>query len=349
MMKQIGTCGFIAITVICSLLFAAGCGGFSKETAKTEVQPQQTAKTKVEAEQEKPPVKLALKFVPGDSATYKVILETGKSVQWEGTQSRPKGFKGGSTGNKMELTFDQDIETVNDEGNAAARITIKALKYLTKVKDNIVLDFDSSRKKDRSSPLSKLIGQSYTIEITPSGQVSRVLDTSDALAAVKGGAPANRTAVGLLSTETIKERHTIPTLPTTDKNQLRTGENWSSIKSISFDMMGAKAYERVYTLKEVKDVGNRRVAVAEMNAFPSAEKAKELHKQQATGPFSNMFDNTETYTGKLRLDLTDGKIEQCSEKLLTEWFIVDPNPKNEEEPAALRMAAMRLYSIEKID
>ncbi len=334
-MKQIGTCGFIAVTVICSLLFTAGCTERSTIRAK--------------AEQEKPSAKLALKFMPGDSASYKVILETGKSVQWEGTQSRPKGFKGGSTGNKMEMTFDQDIETVNDEGNAAARITIKELKYLTKVKDNIVLDFDSSKEKDRSSPLSKLIGQSYTIEITPSGQVSRVVDTSDALAAVKGGTPANRTAVGLLSTETIKERHTIPTLPAAGNDQLRTGENWSSIKSISFDMMGAKAYERVYTLNEIKEVGNRRVAVAEMNAFPSAEKAKELHTQQATGPFSNMFDNTETYTGKLRLDLTDGRIEECSEKLLVEWFIVDPNPKNEEELAALRMAATRLYSIEKID
>jgi hypothetical protein len=318
MMKQIGMCGSIAITVICSLLFI-------------------------------PAVKLALKFVPGDSATYRVILETGKSVQWEGTQSRPKGFKGGSTGNKMEMTFDQDIETVNDEGNAAAKITIKALKYLTKVKDNIVLDFDSSREKDRSSPLNKLIGQSYTIEITPSGQVSRVLDTGDALAAVKGGAPANRTAIRLLSTETIKERHTIQTLPPAGSDRMSTGDEWSSIKSISFDMMGAKTYERVYTLKEVKDVGNRWVAVAEMNAFPSAEKAKELHTQQATGPFSDMFDNTETYTGKLRLDLAGGKIEQCSERLLTEWFIVDPNPKNEEEPAALRMAATRLYSIEKID
>jgi hypothetical protein len=334
-MKQIGVYGFVAITVICAMLLTTGCA--------------QTAT-------------IALKFAPEDLTIYRVTTETGKSVQWEGEAIKPEGFQGGHTGNKMEMTFDQDIETVNDEGNAAAKITIKALKYLTKVKDNIVLDFDSSREKDRSNPLSGLVGQSYTIEITPSGQVSRVLETNDALAAVKGGTPANRTAIGLLSTDTIKERHTIPTLPTADKNQLRTGENWSSVKNISFDLMGAKSYERIYTIERIedsffaafmrilsKDPKYHRIAIVQMDAFPSAEKAKELHKQQATGPFSNMFDNTETYTGELKLNLTDGKVEECSEKLLTEWFIVDPNPKNEEEPAALRMAATRLYSIEKID
>ena len=62
-----------------------------------------------------------------------------------------------------------------------------------------------------------------------------------------------------------------------------------------------------------------------------------------------MFDNTETYTGELRLNLTEGKVEKCREELLVEWFIVNPNPKADEPPAALRMAATRLHSIERID
>jgi hypothetical protein len=62
-----------------------------------------------------------------------------------------------------------------------------------------------------------------------------------------------------------------------------------------------------------------------------------------------MFDNTETYTGELKLDLSEGKVEKCREELVVEWFIVNPSPKDDEPPAALRMAAARLYSIEKID
>jgi hypothetical protein len=75
-----------------------------------------------------------------------------------------------------------------------------------------------------------------------------------------------------------------------------------------------------------------------------------MHEEQrAAGIFSQMFDNTETYTGQLEMDLTNGKVEKNYEKLLTEWLIVDPNPKGDEQPAALRMTAIRFNSIEKID
>ena len=94
---------------------------------------------------------------------------------------------------------------------------------------------------------------------------------------------------------------------------------------------------------------NRRIAIAQMEAVPSAERAKELHEEQSASFFANMSDNTETYTGELKLDLTNGKIEEYSEKLITEWLIVDPNPKEGQQPAALKMGAVRSYSIEKID
>jgi hypothetical protein len=49
------------------------------------------------------------------------------------------------------------------------------------------------------------------------------------------------------------------------------------------------------------------------------------------------------------LDLDAGKVKEHLEKLQTEWVVVDPNPEAGKEPAALRMTAMRFYSIEKID
>ena len=62
-----------------------------------------------------------------------------------------------------------------------------------------------------------------------------------------------------------------------------------------------------------------------------------------------MSDNTETYTGELKLDLSAGKVEEYRENLTSEWLIVDPNPKENEQPSALKMTAVRSYSIEKID
>jgi len=370
-MSQAKICGFAASAVICALLLTVGCAELAEETTKPRIEPEETTEAKVEREEaterniepeeivkaevepeeHKPTIKLALKFTPGDLTTYKVTKENERSVIWGGPlTSKPKGFTGGHSGNRLEMTFIQRIQNVDDQGNAVAEITIKGLKYLAKVKDNIVLDFDSSREKDRNSPLFKLIGQSYTIKITPSGQISKVIDVSGARAAVEGSASDNKRAARLLSTEVIKDQHSIPALPAAEKNQLRRDDNWSSIKTFSFDWMGSKTYEKIYTLKEIKDIDGRRIAIIEMSAIPSSEKAKELHKEQVTGFFSKLFDTTEIYTGELRLDLTAGEVEQYFEEFRSEWVAVDlMAPEEDKEPDTLRMGATRLYHIERID
>jgi hypothetical protein len=339
-MKQIRIFGFAASFVLFLLLSMVGC------TKPVE----EPAKAKVKSEKAGSAVKMALKFSVGDSTAYRVISETDKSVEWEGPhQTRPNEFTGGHTGNKTEMTFTQQIQSIDDKGNAVAKITIEQLKYVTTIKNNVVTDFDSSSGKDKDDPLSKLIGQSYTIKITPSGKVSGIIDVNEALAAVGADSADDNIAAGLLSRKVITQRHTVPTLPDADKNPLRIGDSWSSIEDFSFDMMGAKSYEKIYTLKEIEDADSRRIAIAEMEAVPSAENAKKLQEEQPASFFANFADNTETYTGELKLDLTDGKIEECHENLATEWLIVDPNPKEGEPPAALKMAAVRSFSIEKVD
>jgi len=374
--------GFTASAIICVLLLTAGCSDSTRETATTEIKPQdvtqtwvgpeetteakverketpersiepeEVVKAEVEPQEHKPTVKLALKFTPEDLTAYKVTTETEQSVIWEGPETnRPKSFIGGHSGSKIEMIFTRRIQSVDDQGKAVAEITIKGLKDLAKVRDNIVLDFDSSREKDRNNPLGKLIGQSYTIEITASGQVSKVIDVSRALAAVEGSASANQRAAQLLSTKVITEQHSIPALPGSQNNQLQTGGSWSNIKTFSFGPLGPKSYERIYELKEIKDADERRTAIVEMSVVPSSEKAKELHKEQVISFFSQMFDNPlETYTGQLKLDLTAGKIEQYFEEFRSEWVAVDTMPgKESEEPDTLRMGAIRLYRIERID
>jgi len=346
-MRQIRILGLAVNIVLCTLLLTAGCTQHAEEPAHTKVEPQKTSPAKVEHGQA---VKIALKFIPGDSTTYKVITEADKSIIWEGTDSdKPKDFTGGHTGRKIETTFTQQIQSTDDKGNAVVKITIEQLKYLQTVKNDITIDFDSSRQQDQQNPLNKLIGQSYTIEMTASGEVSRLIDANNALSAVKGNTSANKLAANLLSLRAITERHTIPTLPASDKKQLLAGDKWSSIQNFSFEMMGSKSYEKIYTLKEIKDEDNHRVAIARMEAVPSTEKAKELHKEQSASFFANMSDNKETYTGELRLDLTAGKVKECSENLMSEWIIVDPNPKQGQQPAALIMTAVNTFSIEKID
>jgi hypothetical protein len=290
----------------------------------------------------------ALKFAPEDITTYKLTTKAEQSVIWEGPlANKPKGFIGGHTGSKIELTFKQRILSVDDKGNAVAEITIDGLKYMAKVRDNVTLDFDSSRVKDRNDPLSKLIGQSYTIEMTTSGDVSRVLDVNYARAAA-GNVPK---AVRLFSDRVIKGRHHVPALPDEDRTQLRAGDSWSNIKTFSFGRMGSKTYERTYKVKEIKNIGGHQTAVVGMSVVPSSQRAKELHKEQGSDFFSKMFDNpVEIYTGRLKLDLTAGKVEQYLEEFKSEWVAVDPAATDKDkEPDMLRMGAIRIYSIERID
>lgn len=352
-MRQNKISGWLASAVVCSLLMAAGCAPRGEEAARPKVEPEKQIPKAIPVPKAIPakPVTIALKFTPQDSTTYKVTIQTERSVKFEGLSSDKAAFKGGSTGNKIEMTFTQRIQSVDDKGNAIAKIKIKGLKYLAKVKNRPVLNFDSSRKRDQKNPLAKLIGRGYTIEITPTGVVTKVTDVKRAQAAIRGSSPAATAALKLLSPVAIKKCHGTLVLPDTDKNRLRTGDNWSNIRTFDFGLMGSKSYEKIYTLKEIKDTDNRQIAIVEMNAIPSSETAKQLYKEQAMGGISKIFDNTETYTGQLKLDLTAGKVEKYLEKLQSEWVVVQPLAGEESgnEPAALKMSVIRLYRLEKID
>ena len=285
-----------------------------------------------------------------NTPAYKVTTETQRRVDWEGNSSnRPDSLSGGQTSNKIEITFNQDILSVDNKGNTVAKITITDLKYILEEKNAIVLDFDYSRAEDKEEPLAALIGKSYTIEITSNGMVSKITDINDTLAAVKESSLNNQNALRLLSTDAIKKRHTISALPDTKMSELKEGQTWSKIEAFSFGLMGAQSYEKTYTLEKIEKNGNHLIATARMNAVPSVEKAKELYQEQGTSIFSSMSDNKDIYTGLLKMDLTSGQIEEYSEKLTAEWVIVDPNPQNAEQPAALKMTAVQSYSIEKIN
>jgi len=317
-----------AAVVVLSLLLAAGCGPGAGEAAT-----------------------FAFKFAPGDSTSYKLIMESEDRVAFEGAIAEGPGFKGGCNRTEVEMTFSQQIQSVGDNGNAVAKITVRNLKYLSKRDEKSVLDFDSTGGKGRDNPFAKLIGQSYTIEIAPDGRVKRVLDVKQARAAVSGSQPANKAASRLLTPDAIKKIHGTLVLPQAGKGRLQPGQSWSSVKVFDYRMLGTASYERIYTVKEIKKQDGRQTAIVRMNAIPSSGQAEDLRKEQAMHAFSDMFDKTQTYTGQLELDLSSGKVETYAEELQSQWLMVDPQAeqKADKEPDAVRMGVVRFYSLEKID
>jgi hypothetical protein len=363
-MKSEKIFGWLAILIICSLFLFVGCEPAAKETAEARVEPEKQIEKPIEKAVEKPelkvaveepveeqvtkvsvdkPVMLALKFVPGDLTTYKVIIESERSVQFEDPEPN-------RSGNRLEMTYFQRIKSVNNKGNAVVQITIKELKYTDIQKNAPLVKYDSSLKKDMHNPMAKLIGESYTIELTPSGEVADVSNFFKAQFAIKSASRAGKAASALVQKNVIKDRHELISLPAADKNQLKPSDNWSKLKSFSFGMMGTKSFERIYTLKEVYKVGNQETGIVEMEGIPSAELLKEQRNAQRDA-FGDMADSTDTYTGRLKFDLTTGKVEEFTEELVSQWVIVSPDsrPGSNEAPEALIMKSTHLYSLERID
>jgi hypothetical protein len=297
-----------------------------------------------------PPVELGLRFEVGQTVVYRVTTESQKSIVWEGEAStKPKGFNDGQTGNRFEITFEQRVERV-DDGDAIVAITIKALKYVGRVRSQVVLEFDSERDQDQDNPLAGLVGAGYKVEMSAKGAVLAVIDAEQARELVRGDTPAHQTAQKLLTRDVIQKRHALPPLEVLEDPTVRAGQQWSSNKAFSFGKMGGKTFERIYTLHRVETDNGRRVAVVEMKGIPSAALAKQMHRQQAASMLAQMFDNTNSYVGRLELDLGGGHVEHYSEELRSEWVWGDPAAAaGEAEPAALRMGAMRTHRLKRVE
>lgn len=352
----------LAVWLLLLLLLVAGCqdgaatgqGPAVVEPAPVETvampgEPKGEAKVPEEAA---PSVELALRFTPGSTSTYKATTETERNIKWEGNTARkPAQFRDGRTGHRIEMTFDRQIERVTDEDHGVVVVTIQALRYLGRTHEKVVLDFDSARAGDQESPLAKLIGQSYKVEMTPKGMVIAPIDVEPVRAAVAGHLPEHKTALKLVSDRAIRQRHEIPALIALKAATVRAQTQWSSIKAFSFGMMGAKTYERVYTFAGLEPHGERSIATVTMEAIPSVAGAGQSQQSQAATPLGTMFDNTDSYTGQLELDLQTGQIERYVEQFRTQWVTVDPESveSGQANPAVLKMGAIERHQLERIE
>jgi hypothetical protein len=336
------------------------------------ISPNESKKVPAEAAQAGPSgaaIEMALKFVAGQVTTYKLTTEAYKSVEWKGAEeAKPAKFTDGRTGSLVELTFEQRVQQVQEDGNAVLEITIRGVKDVIESVNKVVLDFDSARPTDSENPLAALVGQGYCVKMSPQGQVLQISNVELARQAVQGVLPQHRVAARLLSDDEIRNRHEIAALSALKDRPVRPGQTWSSLKTFSFDDLGAKTYERVYTLQQV--VGSRlsvpssvastvnrelstdnslgRQAIVAMKAIPSAARAEQWQKQQTVNPFAGMSDNTDDYEGRLVLDLDRGQVREYVEQMENAWVIADPTSLQTGQPTAIKMAARRLHRLEQV-
>lgn len=315
------------------MFFGAGCGPQGDPGLKG------TAATKESLQK----ADVQLQFVAGEKATYKTVTETRIDYKFE--QPSLKKLDEKKSGTKISITSLQEIESVEENGDAVVKITIEAITYHSETKNKVNFDFDSTRQADLKKPFAKLIGQSYKIKMSPDGSVT-VVDANAIRKAVKTGQDS-QVARGLLNDDRLVTLHSILALPDSGSSSVSKGQSWKRIEASHPGLRWApKSFAKTYTVKQVaKEDGQQSVQI-EMNAIENFD-AIDGQKVRGMGPFSKIFDPEEKYTGQIVLK--DGRVENYNEKFVGTYVAAEmPSGASAEmEPDALTMGFIRSISIEK--
>ena len=301
-------------------------------------------------------VVLKLKFTPGDSTVYKLTEETERTLDLK--------IDGNSESNKtkktIEITFRQEIESVDRKGNASAKITIEKLKYSSVSRNKVGIDFDSSRKKDLLEPMAKLIGQSYSIMISPKGEVVKVIEADKIREITKSAKvskvhkyPSKSNTTGKTEYEYrvvessftdnkaltwfighddfIKELHESLLLPGNQK--LKIGKSWDATKKLSIP---PDSSEKIYILQKVENENNHQVAIAEMNNVNPPN--------NGIGEMPPLTKKV-SLKGYLKIDLDEGKIIKFKEEFISEGGHSSSVPG---KAGNLSLREIRINTLEKV-
>ncbi len=291
-----------------------------------------------------PSADLSLKFSSDRTTSYKATAEATKLFRFE--QPNLDKLKEEQTKTLIEMDFTQTIQAVDADGNATAQITINDLKVEMISKNESQLSFDSQKESDKDAPLATLLRKSYTIQITPSGQV-KALDTKNAMAAVTS-AYEKKIVKSLLDPKEIAERHQVTALPKDPADELSVEDTWSEIVASPPGLLAPKSYEKTYTLTAI----DAEVATVKMTAGESAVPAKGGSQAAGgMGMFAKMFDNQDDYTGTLKFDMATGEVLSSTETLIS-TYTAQEMPENgdpDKGPDILTMQFINRIQLEKLD
>jgi len=288
---------------------------------------------------------MSLSFDQGGVSTYKFVSETTQDFKFEQLSAGKKKVEQNKT--LIKTVFDQQIIAVNEDASADAKVTLKEIKILVKNPEGVVLDFDSTRPSDRTQDLRKLVGQSYTIQITPDGK-AKPINVKQARNALTAG-PDRNWAKNFLSDKEIVRRHEVVSMPSIDESQIKKGGNWTTEGKSHPRMLEQKTFEKVYTVDNISDKSGRKVATISMEASPSGA----LEGVAPGTDFSfmaKMFDTKENYNGQVKFDIESGRVISMNEKMAA-TYTASEMPKGKPDakgPDTLIMGLTYQISLEQI-
>ncbi len=260
---------------------------------------------------------LALRFSPQSSDSYEVTSEIIKDFKFE--QPTLDKVREEQSKTQYRVAFTQTITAVDAEGVAAADVVIDGLAVHMTNKNEVKYAFDSAADTDKDKPLAQLIGQRYTVRLSPQGRVVS-FDTTEAQKAVAAGLDA-KMATRILSEEGIRERHEVPALWDANK------KSWEQTVDSPPGLLAPKKFKKIYTLTGVENRDGKKVAVVTMNAAEAGDSAQGQSSSAGMGMFAKMFDSTDKFTGQLLLDVDSGRVAEYEETLVS-TYVAQEMPEN---------------------
>ncbi len=292
-------------------------------------------------------IQVSQQFTPQDDETYEVAVTVTKDFKFE--QPALSKLREEETTTEVRMKVDQTISSIDEDGWAIATVTIRDLACKMIKQNEVQIDYDSARPNEPDNPLKKLLGQSYTVRLSPDGKAEAL----DASGFKTTGIPGleGRLAKRLFAEEEIVKRHEVLDLPDAPA-AVKPGAEWERIVPSPPGLLSSKSFRKVYTLSEIKTQDDKRTAVITMAASESAVPAEDtLDGQGGLGIFAKMLDNEDEYTGKLVMDLDTGKIREYDETLVSSYIAQERNPSAspEQGPDTLIIRFIQRVERKRID
>jgi hypothetical protein len=284
---------------------------------------------------------MVLQMQPGQTASYESTTTMIKDYKFE--QPTMKKADQNQTSTVVTVKFDQTVAEVGTDGTAVADIVIKGIQCKMVSKNEPRYEFDSADAARQADSLNNLIGKSYRISISSTGQV-KVLDAA-AIRAIAITGEGQNIAKKILADESIVERHQLP-LPEGAK-ALSTKQSWTQVIPSPPGLLAAKTFEKTYTVAEA---GKDKVVVNMVGKESLGKKTEGQSSAGAMGMFAKMFDSQDDFTGSLVFNPADGSVMSFEENLVS-TYTASEMPQNAPADALPDTLMMRLtngISLKKI-
>jgi hypothetical protein len=339
------------LVVILLTIGLFGCSPPASQNAGPEPPAVPAEPNEAAAQSEK--ITLSLEFEAGTKTRYQVTTEAVTAMEGPKTAVQDNVLTAPlmKVSESSEVVFTQEIlgPLPEDTNMVVALITIEQVRYARTSTGQPDLAFDSQKSADQNSPFTKLIGQTYTIEISPLGYVSGIFNLRPARLAVRGPTPAHAAALDLVSPPAIFPRHGFFSLPGPDVGSLAVGGRWRGVQQLTLkapgtdmDSLGTHRFDKIYRLECVikQPVGTVAEVIFEGSPIPR----RTPDGRPAEVPFLSC-----SYLGGGQFNLDAGRVEGYMEHLEVRMPLPGAGSSPAEGPKNHIVIATRYCWVQRLD